>query len=158
MSASFDQKYRFRLSQRATFALNSTLTLSFILSMTAGCKEETSAPTANHHVQVAAPEATPQQAAAAPQAAAPQQNSEGERLFKSACANCHGLDGTGAMMRGMMPNIGDLTSPELHTRLNDEALLNMIKNGRDKMPPFQTIFNPEQMAEIVRYVRSLKKQ
>ena len=74
-----------------------------------------------------------------------------------ACANCHGPDGTGAMMRQMMPKIGDLTSPEMHGRMKDADITALITTGRDKMPPFGSVFKPEQIQAIVAYVRTLKK-
>ena len=68
-------------------------------------------------------------------------NDEGKKLFLMGCANCHGPDGTGAMMRAMMPKIGDLTSPELHSRMKDADITTLITTGRDKMPPFGGVFN-----------------
>jgi len=65
------------------------------------------------------------------------------------------MDGTGAMMRQMLPKIGDLASSEMHTRLKDDDIAVMIKNGRDKMPPFGSVFKDDQIAQIVAYVRSL---
>jgi mono/diheme cytochrome c family protein len=82
---------------------------------------------------------------------------QGKKLFISGCANCHGMDGTGSLMRGMMPNIGDLTSPDLHNKLKDEDIEKTIGNGKDKMPPFKEVFKPDQIKLIVTYVRSLKK-
>lgn len=82
---------------------------------------------------------------------------EGKRLFLGICAQCHGPDGSGAMMRQMMPKIGDLTSPELHGRLTDDQIAELIKNGRDKMPPMGQMFKPEQIRSIIAYVRTLKK-
>jgi mono/diheme cytochrome c family protein len=93
---------------------------------------------------------------AQPVAAAPSVD-EGKKLYFTGCANCHGPDGTGAMMRGMMPKIGDLTSAETHGRLKDDDIATLIKTGRDKMPPFGSVFNENQIKSIVAYVRTLKK-
>lgn len=82
---------------------------------------------------------------------------EGKRLYFTACANCHGPDGSGAMMRQMLPKIGDLTSAEMHGRMKDTDIAALITNGRDKMPPFGTIFKPDQIYHIIAYVRTLKK-
>lgn len=73
------------------------------------------------------------------------------------CANCHGPDGTGAMMRAMLPKIGDLTSAEMHARMKDEDIATLVTNGRDKMPPFGAIIKPNQMADLIAYVRTMKK-
>jgi mono/diheme cytochrome c family protein len=82
---------------------------------------------------------------------------EGKRLYFTACANCHGPDGTGAMMRQMLPKIGDLTSVEMHGRLKDEDIATLIANGRDKMPPFGSIFKGDQIKHIIAFVRTMKK-
>ncbi len=81
----------------------------------------------------------------------------GKRLFMSGCANCHGPDGTGSMMRKMMPQIGDLTSAKTQAYSN-EQLFEIISKGRNKMPPFKTIFPPEKIVQIIGHVRSLKKK
>jgi mono/diheme cytochrome c family protein len=99
--------------------------------------------------------ATNTTAQATPPTASPLE--QGKKLFISGCANCHGMDGTGSLMRGMMPNIGDLTSPELHNKLKDEDIERTISNGKDKMPPFKEVFKPDQIKLIVAYVRTLKK-
>lgn len=108
-----------------------------------------------------APPAPPVNAAPPPVAAAANPGdptlAEGRKLFMMACANCHGPDGTGAMMRQMMPKIGDLTSAELHGRLSDADIINLATNGRDKMPAFKDSLKPEQIQQIVAYVRTLKR-
>jgi mono/diheme cytochrome c family protein len=103
-----------------------------------------------------APAAAPP-AAPAPSGAPAAPAVDGRVAFMQACATCHGVDGTGAMMRGMMPNIGDLTSAELHARMSDEQLAAQIRDGKDKMPPFKSVLSPEQISAIVKYVRTLKK-
>jgi mono/diheme cytochrome c family protein len=82
---------------------------------------------------------------------------EGKKLYFTACANCHGPDGTGQMMRQMLPKIGDLTSAEMHARMKDEDIHNLIVTGRDKMPPFGSVFKPEQIKSIIAFVRTMKK-
>jgi mono/diheme cytochrome c family protein len=99
-------------------------------------------------------------AKAATTAATPPSSSgtdEGKRLYLTGCANCHGLDGSGSMMRQMLPNIGDLTSPETHKKLSDADIAERIAKGKDKMPPFESVFKPDQIKAIVAYVRTLKK-
>jgi mono/diheme cytochrome c family protein len=81
----------------------------------------------------------------------------GKALYMQGCANCHGLDGSGAAMRAMMPKLGDLTSAEMHGRMKDADIETLITNGRDKMPPFGSVFKPDQIKSIIAYVRTLKK-
>jgi mono/diheme cytochrome c family protein len=92
-----------------------------------------------------------------PPAAAGPSVEEGKRLYFMTCANCHGPDGSGAMMRQMLPKIGDLTSAEMHGRMKDEDIDKLIVTGRDKMPPLESVLKPEQRKSVIMFVRSLKK-
>ncbi|MBK6690148.1 MAG: cytochrome c [Deltaproteobacteria bacterium] len=106
----------------------------------------------------AAPPKAPPPAPPPPAAPAPGGDlADGRRFYLMACANCHGPDGTGAMMRQMMPKIGDLTSAELHNRMSDEDIFNLATNGRDKMPAFKDSLKPEQIRKVVQHVRTLKR-
>lgn len=89
-------------------------------------------------------------------AAAPSADA-GKTFYMQGCVTCHGPDGTGSMMRQMMPKIGDLTSAEMHGRLKDADIEALITNGRDKMPPFGGVFKPDQIKSIIMYVRTMKK-
>lgn len=82
---------------------------------------------------------------------------KGKTHYLRTCAACHGLDGTGAQMRGMLPTIGDLTSAELHGRLDDAAIAELIKNGRGKMPAMGAALLPEHVTQVIAYVRTLKR-
>lgn len=109
----------------------------------------------------APPEAKGAQLAAvlpgAPDEAAELPAEEGKRLYMNACANCHGPDGSASALRQMMPRIGDLTSAELHERLSDAELTELIARGRQQMPGFGQVFNAEQVEAIVAYTRTLKR-
>jgi mono/diheme cytochrome c family protein len=123
-----------------------------IVAGLAGCQKEEAAPPPQGATHAAAP-AQP----AAPGAPQAGNLDEGKALFMRACGVCHGIDGTGNAMRAVMPKIGDLTSPELHTRMSDDQMLATISNGKDKMPPFQNALTPDQMKAVVKYVRTLKR-
>lgn len=82
---------------------------------------------------------------------------QGRKLFLTYCANCHGPDGTGNLMRRAMPKIGDLTSAAVQSKLKDEDIATMITKGRGKMPGFGTSIPADQMKPLIAYVRSLKK-
>ena len=133
------------------------LSLGAILAF-GGCKKDEAPATTK---KPAAPATKP--AANAPPPANANANAKGgdaeagKRLFMTACANCHGPDGTGQMMRQMMPNIGNLTLPATHAKYDDAAFAELIKNGRGKMPAFGSVFQPEQIQQIIAYARTLKK-
>ncbi len=104
---------------------------------------------------------TPASAASAPAETAPEPATvsveAGKDLYIRICVNCHGADGTGDQMRKMWPTIGDLTSSEMHGRLDDAALALHITNGKNQMPGFGTMLKPEEVKSVVAYVRTLKK-
>jgi mono/diheme cytochrome c family protein len=82
---------------------------------------------------------------------------DGQKLYMRICIQCHGPDGTGQMMRAMYPKIGDLTSSELHGRMSDDQIAQLIKTGRDKMPPLGGALSDEQIKAIISYVRTLQR-
>jgi mono/diheme cytochrome c family protein len=134
--------------------------LGLIALLLVGC------PVENTGTQQATPPPTPATQAAPPPAAPATQTvtteggadvAAGKRLYLTACANCHGPDGTGAMMKQVLPKIGDLGSPEMHGRLKDEDIINLVKTGRDKMPAFGTMFGDDQLKSLVAYVRTMKR-
>lgn len=74
----------------------------------------------------------------------------GERVFSSACAGCHGLDGRGG---ARAPN---LTAPKVR-RLSNRELLAIISKGvpGTAMPAFHALA-PEELRALVAYVRGLQ--
>ncbi len=82
---------------------------------------------------------------------------EGKRLYLTACASCHGVNGSGELLRPMYPKLGDLGSAELQGRLDDATMTAVIAGGREMMPGFGTIYSREQLASLVAFVRALKK-
>ena len=77
------------------------------------------------------------------------QTDQGRALFRSNCAFCHGGDARG----GRGPNL--VSAPLTHGE-SDEALKTVIREGvpGTNMPAFSE-FTPEEVAEIVAYVKSL---
>ena len=82
---------------------------------------------------------------------------KGKSHYMRACAACHGLDGSGAQMRTMLPKIGNLTLASTHAKLSDNEMVNLIKKGRGKMPALGKSLTEHQIVQIVAYVRTLKK-
>ena len=140
-----------------------TIVVTACLALSLGCtKKEESAPAAKAKSPVAASQpAKPSSAPAkaqAPTAAGPKSDAaKGKSHYMRACAPCHGLDGSGAQMRNMMPKLGDLTSASTHARLSDNEIVNLIKKGRGKMPSLEKSLSEEQINLIVAYIRTLNK-
>lgn len=72
----------------------------------------------------------------------------GGRIFRSHCADCHGLTGTG----GKGP---DLTTGVFFHGSSDEALLKNISDGIPGTPMPSQFFSSDQVWQIVAYVRTL---
>jgi len=75
-----------------------------------------------------------------------------EATFKTKCAGCHGADGKGKEALKTQ----DLASPDVQ-KMSDAELSGIITNGKPpKMPPYKSM-TPDQVKDMVAYIRSLKK-
>ena len=83
---------------------------------------------------------------------------EGDKLFGTECAACHGLDGHKPTDAGrwMYPRAADLTSREVQ-RYSDRELFWIVKNGvrLSGMPAFGNVEPDEHIWNLVEYVRTL---
>jgi mono/diheme cytochrome c family protein len=76
----------------------------------------------------------------------------GEAMFKAKCAGCHGADGKG---REAMKTT-DMAADDVQ-KMSDADLSKTISEGKPpKMPAYKTL-TPEQVKDLVSYIRSLKK-
>ena len=82
--------------------------------------------------------------------------SAGETVFKKNCVMCHGADGKGTTKMGLKLGAANLTSNDIQS-LSDEALAQTIRNGKGKMPPFGKSLSDDEINEVVKYVRTLRK-
>ncbi len=80
----------------------------------------------------------------------------GEATYKAKCAMCHGADGKGETAIGKVNKIRDLGSAVVQKQ-TDEELSGIIGNGKGKMPGYGKSLKPEQIKELVAYIRTLKK-
>ncbi len=76
--------------------------------------------------------------------------------YKSRCAACHGVHGTGDTMIGNNLKIRNLASDEVQKQSDDE-LFNIISKGRNRMPAFDRKLSADQIRDLVKHIRSLKK-
>jgi len=74
--------------------------------------------------------------------------------YKQLCARCHGPTGRGDGPDGRMMRVPDLTRPAVQSGATDEQIAEVIRNGRNKMPPFGTL-PPDVVSGLVRLVREL---
>jgi cytochrome c6 len=72
-------------------------------------------------------------------------------LYKSKCQVCHGPDGKGSAAGQKMG-----AKPFSEVKATDKELVEITKNGKDKMPAYKDKLSEEQINELVKYVRTLK--
>jgi mono/diheme cytochrome c family protein len=81
----------------------------------------------------------------------------GAALYKTKCAACHGPDGKGETAIGKANKLRDLGSAEVQKQ-SDAELAAVIENGKGKMPAYGKSLKPEQVKDLVAYVRSFAKK
>jgi cytochrome c6 len=76
-----------------------------------------------------------------------------EVTYKTKCAGCHGADGKGKEAL----KTRDLSSADVQKQ-SDADLTTIITAGKGKMPPYGKTLKPEQVADLVTYIRSFAKK
>src|SRR5215468_939220 len=85
-----------------------------------------------------------------------------ERTWQAKCASCHGDDGKGQTTKGKEMGIKDMTSAAWQKETADAKIQKGIEDGVDttvdgkkqKMDPYKDKLKPEQIADLVKYVRT----
>lgn len=77
-------------------------------------------------------------------------------IYKTKCAICHGASGAGDTAMGKNLKVRDLSSADVQKQ-SDAELAAVIKNGKGKMPKYEGKLTDQQIAELVKYIRTLKK-
>jgi len=80
---------------------------------------------------------------------------DGAETFKGKCAVCHGADGKGNTGMGKSLKLRDLSSADVQKQ-SDADLVNIVTNGKDKMPKYDGKLTKDQINDVVKYVRTLK--
>ena len=70
----------------------------------------------------------------------------GHEIYGARCARCHGAAGGG----GIGP-----TLENIQDRLDDAGQLDVVVNGRNSMPRFDSTLSSEEIAAVVRYTREI---
>lgn len=76
-------------------------------------------------------------------------------VYKMRCSACHGRDGKANTAMGKKFGIMSYQAPEV-TKMSDAQLIDIITNGKNKMPAFKDKITDEQIRELVKYIRNLK--
>lgn len=112
------------------------------------------------------PNAGPAQVAGAtgaaknPVAATAESVAAGKKTFGMDCAMCHGSAGAGDgdLASSMSLSLKDLRDPATMKDMSDKELYELIDKGKGKMIGEEGRLKPEQVWNVVNYVRSLSKK
>jgi len=88
--------------------------------------------------------------------AAPDEFAAVRATFQKNCAGCHGEDGTGGTKTVDGKKLKVPSFHEAHAlKDSDEDFIKQIANGGDGMPAFKDKLSPEEMTDVVRYIRKV---
>ncbi len=84
-----------------------------------------------------------------------------KKLYSIDCALCHGDKGDGKtdVAKDMQLTLDDWTDPKVLAGKQDKDLFDIIRNGKDKMPPEGTArASDDEVNHLIKYIRSLSKE
>jgi cytochrome c6 len=76
--------------------------------------------------------------------------------YKAKCATCHGADGRGDTPAGKSTKARSFADPEV-VKASDDDLAGIIEKGKAKMPGYGKSMKPDEIKDMVAYIRSLAK-
>jgi mono/diheme cytochrome c family protein len=82
--------------------------------------------------------------------------SDGAAIYKTKCATCHGVDGSGQTPVGKSMKIRDLRSPEVQKQ-TDIQLTDVIAGGKGKMQGYGKTLSTADIQALIAHIRTLKK-
>lgn len=83
--------------------------------------------------------------------------SDGQKLYDTNCAKCHGPDGSGNTTVGKAVGAKDLRADEAK-KLTDAEISTQIDQGKGNMPPFGGTLNKAQIDSLIPIVREFSKK
>jgi len=82
----------------------------------------------------------------------------GADLYKTKCAMCHGPDGKGETAMGKRLGTKDLGSADVQKQSDGDLTTVITKGkGKGKMPGYEGKLTGDQIQELVKFIRTLKK-
>lgn len=79
------------------------------------------------------------------------------RVYKASCVLCHAADGSGNTTSGKALGAKDLASSEVQKK-SDAELTELIAKGKGKMPAFGAKLKPDDIKQLVAYIRAMPKK
>jgi mono/diheme cytochrome c family protein len=80
---------------------------------------------------------------------------DGAALYKAKCAACHSPDGSGTSPMGKKLGVRDLGSADVQKQ-SDAELAKITSDGKNKMPAFKGKLSDEEIAALVKHIRTFK--
>ena len=77
-------------------------------------------------------------------------------IYKTKCSACHSSNGVGDTMLGKNLKLRSLTSDEVQKQSDNELAI-IISKGKGRMPAYDRKLSKEQIGDVVKYIRALKK-
>jgi len=81
---------------------------------------------------------------------------DGGADFKAKCAACHGATGAGDTTMGKNLKLRDMGSADVQKQ-SDADLNGIITKGKGKMPAYDGKLTADQINDLVKFIRTLKK-
>ncbi|HEV2485711.1 MAG TPA: cytochrome c [Terracidiphilus sp.] len=107
-----------------------------------------------------APAAVPATTATNPVKPTAESQAKAKALYQIDCAMCHGDNGNGQsdLTKSMGLTMTDFTDPKTMTGKQDGVLFDIIRNGKDKMPPEAAgRANDTMVWNLILYIRGMSK-
>ncbi len=79
------------------------------------------------------------------------------KVYKTNCVLCHAADGSGNSPSGKALGAKDLASSEVQKK-TDAELTEVIAKGRGKMPAFGAKLKPDDIKQLIAYIRAMPKK
>ena len=80
---------------------------------------------------------------------------DGRQIFEANCAPCHGRNADGNTPAGRTWRVPDLHSQQVQS-LADEQLLEIVRNGKGKMPAWGGLLSQIDITHVLTYVRTMR--
>lgn len=79
------------------------------------------------------------------------------KIYKTNCVLCHAADGSGNSTSGKALGAKDLASSEVQKK-SDAELTDVISKGKGKMPAFGAKLKPDDIKQLIAYIRAMPKK
>lgn len=83
----------------------------------------------------------------------------GKTVFFANCTACHGVngDGKGPAAGSLSPPPANFTDPAFWKGKTDSFLIHVIQNGMGPMPAWSDTLTPQNIDDVLAYIKTLKK-